>query len=87
MKFMVLQTSLYRDRPWATWVMLCVLLLMTACTTQPTPELGQPATSEITPSPILLPTPAKTSITEEELEHNLREVLSDNLKDDIRLQG
>jgi hypothetical protein len=83
MKFKVLQTSPYRDRPWATWVMLCVLLLMTACTAQATPELGQPTTSEITPSLVLSPTPAKTSITEEELEQHLREVLSDNLKDVI----
>lgn len=71
------------DRPWAAWVILSVSLLITACTTQSTLEPGLPATTETAPTSVQSPAPAKTSITEEELENLLREVLSGDLKDVI----
>lgn len=61
----------------------CFFLLITACTTQSRPEPRQPATPETAPTSVQSPTPAKTSITEEELEIFLREVLSGDLKDVI----
>jgi len=75
--------STYHYRACVAWVILCILLLVTACTVQSTPEPGRPATTETAPTSVQTPTPAETPITEEELENLLREVLSSDLKDVI----
>ncbi|MFX0145521.1 MAG: hypothetical protein ACFE9C_15760 [Candidatus Hodarchaeota archaeon] len=75
--------STYHHRPWATWVILFILLISTACTTQITPEASQPITIDPTQKPVQTDTAVKTTITEEELEILLREVLIGDLKDVI----
>ncbi len=75
--------STFQHRPWSTSLMLLLFLLVAACTPQSTSQLGQPATSEITPSPLQLPTEAEMLTKEEELEDLLREVLIGDLKDVI----
>ncbi|HEY46890.1 MAG: hypothetical protein AMJ88_07040 [Anaerolineae bacterium SM23_ 63] len=75
--------STYLDRPWIKPVILCVLFLLTACTTQSTLESRQPSRTEATPTSVETPKPVKTTITEEELGNLLSEVLSGELKDVI----